>query len=91
MIAAAETCFVATGHEDKPVLSLGSRGQDALPVLHGNRGDAPLGDLLGHLHDGVGRDGRRHVCLGLVEPSLHTVGQRHLLLSQSQGWEKSDE
>lgn len=91
MLAAAKAGLVAAGHEDIPVLSFGGRGQDALPVLQGHWGDALLGDLLGHLHDGVGRDGRRHVCLGLVEPSLDTVGKRDLLLCQGQSREESDE
>lgn len=91
MLAAAEAGLVAAGHEDIPVLSFGGRGQDVLPVLQGHGGDALLGDLFGHLHDRVGGDSRRHICLGLVEPSLDTVGKRHLLLGQSQSREKSDE
>lgn len=89
-IAAAEAGLVAAGDEDKPVLLLCARSEDGLPVLEGHRGDALLRDLLGHLLDGISRDGGRHVGLGLVEPALNTVGQGDLLLCQGEGREEGD-
>lgn len=90
VLTAAEASFLTTGNKDEPILRLGARGQDGLPVRHGHRRDALRGDLLGHLHDGIGRNGGRNVRLGLVEPSLDTVGQRHLLLRHGKGREEGD-
>lgn len=89
--ATTEAGLVTTGGENQPVLFLGTRGQDGLPVVHGNRGDALLGDLLGELLDGSHGSGSRHVGLDLVEPSLHAVGERDLLLGHGQGREEGDE
>ncbi len=91
ILTAAEAGLVAAGHEDVPILSILSRSQDGLPVLHGHSGDALLGNLLGHLLDGVGGNSRGNKVLGLVEPALDAVGEGHLLLGQSQGREESDE
>lgn len=87
---AAEAGLVAASHEDVPVLSILSRGQDGLPILHGHRGDAFFGDLLGHLLNRIGWDSSGNKVLSLVEPALHTVGEGHLLLCQSQGREEGN-
>jgi hypothetical protein len=86
-----ETGLVTTSGEDQPVLFLGTRGEDGLPVVHGNLGDALLGDLLGQLLDGRNGSCCRHVGLDLVEPSLHAVGEGNLLLGHGQSREKGDE
>lgn len=89
-IATTEAGLVATSDEDEPILLLLTGGQDGLPVLKGDLGDALLRHLLGHLLDGIGRDGCRHIGLSLVEPSLNTVGQGDLLLCQCEGREEGD-
>lgn len=91
MGAATEAGLVTTGGEDQPVFFLGTRGQDGLPVVHGDLGDALLGDHLGELLDGRDGRGSRHVGLDLVEPALHAVGERDLLLGHGQGREEGDE
>lgn len=89
-LATTEASLVATSNKDQPIFLLLTGSQDGLPVLKGHRSDALLGDLLGQLLDGISRDSRGHVGLGLVEPSLNTVGQRKLLLCQSEGREEGD-
>jgi hypothetical protein len=89
-ITATETGLVATSDEDKPVLLLGAGGQDGLPVLKGHWSDTLLRDSLSQLLDGGGGDGGWHVGLGLVEPSLNTVGQGDLLLCQGDGRKEGD-
>lgn len=89
--ATTETGLVATSGEDQPVLFLGAGSEDALIVVHGYRGDALLRDLLGQLLDRGDGSCCRHVRLDLVEPALHAVGERNLLLGHGQGREKSDE
>lgn len=90
MFTATEAGLVTTSRENEPILGLGAGGQDRLPVVQGQRGDSLLGDLLRHLNDGLSWDSSRHHCLGLVEPSLHAVGEGHLFLCQGQGREEGD-
>jgi len=90
MLAATEAGLVATGDEDVPVLRIGGRFQDGLPVVEGHGGDALFGDLLGQLHHGFSRHSSGNHGLGLVEPPLNTVGKGNLLLRQGNGREEGD-
>lgn len=89
-VAATEAGLVATAHKDIPVLGLRAGGQDGLPVVHGHRGDALLGDLLGQLLHRRGGLSGWHIILEAVEPALHAIGEGHLLLSQGQSREEGD-
>jgi hypothetical protein len=89
--ATSETSLVTAGGENQPILFLGAGGEDGLPVVHGDRGDALLGDLLGQLLDGSDGGSGRHVGLDLVEPSLDAVGEGNLFLGDGQSREEGDE
>lgn len=90
--ATTEAGLVTTSGVDQPVLGLGSRGKDGLPVVQGHVGDTLLGNLLGQLLDrGSNGSSCGHVGLDLVEPSLHTVGEGNLLLGHGQGREEGNE
>ena len=90
--AATEAGLIATSGVDQPILRLGSRGKDGLPVVQGQVGDTLLGNLLSQLLNRVLDGGCcRHVGLDLVEPPLHAVGEGNLLLGHGQGREEGDE
>jgi hypothetical protein len=63
-----------------------------LPIREVDWGDSLLLDLLlDHLLDGNHGGRGREVILGLVEPTLHTISQRDLLLRRCKRGEDSDE
>lgn len=62
-----------------------------MPVRKVDRGDSLLLDLLlDHLLNGNHGSRGREVILGLIEPTLHTIAQRDLLLRRSKRGEDSD-
>lgn len=91
--AATEAGLITTSGVDQPILRLGSRGKDGLPVVQGQVGDTLLGNLRGQLLDHRGINGGccRHVGLDLVEPPLQAVCEGNLLLGHGQGREEGDE
>lgn len=91
-LTTAKASFVSSSHEDKPFLSCPRWFKGGLPVRKVYRGDSLLLDLLlDHLLNGNHGSRGREVILGLVEPTLHTISQRDLLLRRSKRGEDSDE
>lgn len=90
-LTTAKASLVSSSHEYKPFLSCPRRFKGGLPVCKVDRGDSLLLDLLlDHLLNGHHGSRGREVILGLVEPTLHTISQRDLLLRRSKRGEDSN-